>query len=34
MKIIQMLVGQMSVFAYIVGCEQTGEAVVIDPSRG
>ena len=32
MKIIQMLVGQMSVFAYIVGCEQTGEAVVIDPA--
>ncbi len=32
MKIIQMLVGQMSVFAYVVGCEQTGEALVIDPA--
>jgi len=32
MKIIQMLVGQMQVFAYLVGCEQTGQAVVIDPA--
>jgi glyoxylase-like metal-dependent hydrolase (beta-lactamase superfamily II) len=32
MKIIQMLVGQMAVFAYLVGCEKTGEAVVIDPA--
>ncbi|MCF8032450.1 MAG: MBL fold metallo-hydrolase [Desulfarculaceae bacterium] len=32
MKVIQMLVGQMAVFAYLVGCEKTGEAVVIDPA--
>ncbi len=32
MKIIQMLVGQMAVFAYLVGCEKTGEAIVIDPA--
>jgi hydroxyacylglutathione hydrolase len=32
MKVIQMLVGQMGVFAYIVGCEKTGEAIVIDPA--
>ena len=32
MKVIQMLVGQMQVFAYLVGCEKTGEAIVIDPA--
>ncbi len=32
MKIVQMLVGQMAVFAYLVGCEETGQAVVIDPA--
>ncbi len=32
MKILQILVGQMAVFAYVVGCEQTGEALVIDPA--
>lgn len=32
MKVIQLLVGQMQVFAYLVGCEKTGEAVVIDPA--
>ena len=32
MKLIQMMVGQMSVFAYILGCEQTGDALVIDPA--
>ncbi|MEW5914516.1 MAG: MBL fold metallo-hydrolase [Thermodesulfobacteriota bacterium] len=32
MKVIQMLVGQMGVFAYLVGCENTGQAVVIDPA--
>jgi glyoxylase-like metal-dependent hydrolase (beta-lactamase superfamily II) len=32
MKIIQMLVGQMGVFAYLVGCDKTGEALVIDPA--
>ncbi|RJX29762.1 MAG: MBL fold metallo-hydrolase, partial [Desulfarculus sp.] len=32
MKVIQMLVGQMGVFAYLVGCEATGEAVAIDPA--
>lgn len=32
MKILQLLVGQMSVFAYIIGCEKTGEALVIDPA--
>jgi len=32
MKVIQILVGQMAVFAYLVGCEKTGEAVVIDPA--
>ncbi|MBU2586813.1 MAG: MBL fold metallo-hydrolase [Alphaproteobacteria bacterium] len=31
MKIAQLMVGQMAVFAYLVGCEKTGEAVVIDP---
>lgn len=32
MKIVQMLVGQMAVFAYLVGCEKTGQAVAIDPA--
>jgi glyoxylase-like metal-dependent hydrolase (beta-lactamase superfamily II) len=32
MKIVQLLVGQMAVFAYVVGCEKTGEALVIDPA--
>jgi len=32
MKILQMLVGQMAVFAYVLGCEQTGQALVIDPA--
>ena len=32
MKILQLLVGQMAVFAYLVGCEQTGQALVIDPA--
>ena len=32
MKLIQMLVGHMSVFAYILGCEKTGDALVIDPA--
>lgn len=32
MKIIQILVGQMEVYAYLVGCEQTGQALVIDPA--
>ena len=32
MKIIQILVGQMAVYAYLVGCEKTGQAVVIDPA--
>ena len=32
MKIVQLLVGQMAVYAYLVGCEQTGQAVVIDPA--
>jgi glyoxylase-like metal-dependent hydrolase (beta-lactamase superfamily II) len=32
MKIIQMLVGQMAVYAYLIGCEKTGKAVVIDPA--
>lgn len=32
MKVIQILVGQMAVFAYLVGCEETGQAVVIDPA--
>jgi len=32
MKVVQLLVGQMAVFAYLVGCEETSEAVVIDPA--
>jgi hydroxyacylglutathione hydrolase len=28
----QFLVGQMAVFAYLVGCKSTGEAAVIDPA--
>ena len=28
----QMEVGQMAVFAYIVGCKETKEALVIDPA--
>jgi glyoxylase-like metal-dependent hydrolase (beta-lactamase superfamily II) len=32
MKITQILVGQMSVYAYVVGCEKTGQALVIDPA--
>ncbi|MFH2013305.1 MAG: MBL fold metallo-hydrolase [Pseudomonadota bacterium] len=28
----QLEVGQLSVFAYIVGCEETGEGLVIDPA--
>ena len=32
MKIVQMLVGQMAVFAYLVGCRETGQALVIDPA--
>ncbi|ADK86459.1 beta-lactamase domain-containing protein [Desulfarculus baarsii DSM 2075] len=32
MKVIQLLVGDMQVFAYLVACEKTGEAVVIDPA--
>lgn len=32
MKVLQLLVGQMAVFAYVVGCEKTGEALVIDPA--
>ena len=32
MKVIQLLVGQMAVFAYLLGCEQTGQALVIDPA--
>ncbi len=32
MEIIQLLVGNMAVFAYIVGCQDTGEALVIDPA--
>jgi len=31
MIIEQLLVGQMAVFAYLVGCEETGQALVIDP---
>ena len=31
MIVIQMLVGPMDVFCYIVGCEKTGDAMVIDP---
>jgi hydroxyacylglutathione hydrolase len=34
MKLIQMLVGQMAVYAYIFGCEKTGEALVVDPAGG
>ncbi|CAO0822914.1 hydroxyacylglutathione hydrolase [Desulfarculales bacterium] len=32
MKIEQIMVGQMAVYAYLVACEQTGQAVVIDPA--
>ena len=32
MKILQFLVGQMAVYAYVVGCEATGQALVIDPA--
>jgi len=32
MKVVQILVGQMAVFAYLVGCEKTGQALVIDPA--
>ncbi|MFZ5585213.1 MAG: MBL fold metallo-hydrolase [Thermodesulfobacteriota bacterium] len=32
MQIVQILVGQMAVYAYLVACEQTQEAVVIDPA--
>ncbi len=32
MKILQLLVGQMAVYSYVVGCEQTGEALLIDPA--
>lgn len=32
MKVLQILVGQMAVFAYVVGCEETGQALVIDPA--
>ncbi len=32
MQIIQLMVGQMGVFAYLVACDQTKEAVVIDPA--
>lgn len=32
MKVIQLLVGNMQVFAYLVACEKTGEALVIDPA--
>lgn len=32
MKVIQLLVGQMAVYAYILGCEETGQALVIDPA--
>ena len=28
----QMEVGRMAVFAYLVGCEKTKEALVIDPA--
>ncbi|MBI4798227.1 MAG: MBL fold metallo-hydrolase [Desulfarculus sp.] len=32
MKIVQIMVGQMAVYAYLVACEQTGQALVIDPA--
>ena len=32
MKVIQFLVGQMANFTYILVDEETGEALVIDPS--
>ncbi|MCB2184944.1 MAG: MBL fold metallo-hydrolase [Deltaproteobacteria bacterium] len=32
MQIIQLLVGNMAVFAYIVACEKTGQGLVIDPA--
>ena len=32
MKVKQMQVGQMAVFAYLVGCEKTKAALVIDPA--
>ncbi|MFH0977067.1 MAG: MBL fold metallo-hydrolase [Spirochaetota bacterium] len=34
MIIIQLLVGSMDVFCYIVGCEKTRDAMVIDPGGG
>lgn len=30
----QMLVGSMDVFSYLIGCEKTGQALVIDPGGG
>jgi glyoxylase-like metal-dependent hydrolase (beta-lactamase superfamily II) len=32
MKVVQVLVGQMAVYAYLVGCEKTGQALIIDPA--
>jgi glyoxylase-like metal-dependent hydrolase (beta-lactamase superfamily II) len=32
MKVLQILVGQMAVYAYLVGCEKTGQALTIDPA--
>jgi glyoxylase-like metal-dependent hydrolase (beta-lactamase superfamily II) len=32
MQIVQLLVGQMAVFAYLVACEETSQACVIDPA--
>lgn len=32
MKILQLLVGQMAVYTYVVGCERTGQALIIDPA--
>lgn len=32
MKIVQLKVGRMDVFAYVVGCEATGQALLIDPA--
>ena len=32
MIIHQMVVGHMAVFCYLIGCKQTGEALVIDPA--
>jgi glyoxylase-like metal-dependent hydrolase (beta-lactamase superfamily II) len=31
MYVKQLLIGQLNVFCYIIGCEQTKEAIVIDP---